>query len=83
MPDLPRNPFMPPKTLIEFLEERYDFDVCDHADDACVVITGLVSGKGHRVLHEREMSIDTDTMELVIEVRTELRISDPDWKKVR
>jgi hypothetical protein len=77
-----RNPFLPPRSLREFLVIYYD-DVCDHANDAIAVITGLVAGDGHSVSHDREISIDTDTKELVIEVRLEIRISNPALEKVR
>lgn len=82
MPNSPFNRLIPPKTLSEFLM-IYDDDVCDHADDAGVVIKGLVSGDGYQVSHDRDMSLDTDTMELVIEVQLEFRVSNPDMKKVR
>lgn len=80
--DAPRNPFQPPRSLSEFLM-IYDDDVCDHADDASVVIKELVCGDGYEVSHGRDMSFDTETMDLVIEVRIDIRVSNPDLKKVR
>lgn len=80
--DAPRNPFLPPRSLSEFLV-IYDDNVCDHADDAGVVIMGLVAGDALSVSHNSEMSMDTDTKELVIEVRLEIRVSNPDSTKVR
>ena len=82
MNDFRSNPFRSPRSLSDSLE-RYDFDVCEHADDAADVIQSLVTAGGHTVSHNREISMDTDNMELVIEVQLEIRVSNPDWKKVQ
>ena len=80
MPKRPRHPLMPPRTLSEFLG-IYDFDVCDHATDACVVMTDLCGATGFMAQHERKMQVDPETSNLVIEVTLTLELTDPDRRK--
>lgn len=80
MPKRLRHPLLPPRTLREFLE-IYDFDVCDHATDACVVMMDLCGATGFMAQHERKMHIYPETSNLVIEVSLTLELTDPDRRK--
>ena len=76
----PRHPLLPPRSLNEFLE-IYDFDVCDHATDACVFMTSLGSATGFIAHHERKTRVDPETSNLVIEITLKLELTDPDRRK--
>lgn len=80
--NIPRNPFMPPRSLNEFLTNHFDDNVCDHADDASVIITDLVNGSGYTVLHNRDVTNDDETGNLVITVQIKICVSDPDPTKI-
>jgi hypothetical protein len=80
MPKIPHHHFMPPRSLKEFLE-IYDYDVCDHANDACQLMASLASATSYSASHERKTRIDPETSNLVIEVQLTLEFTDPDRRE--
>jgi hypothetical protein len=80
MPKFPRHPLLPPRSLREFLE-IYDYDVCDHAADACVVMMDLCGATGFMAQHERKIHVNSETSNLVIEVTLTLELTEPDRRK--
>lgn len=80
MPAFPRNPFLPPNSLNEFLS-IYDFDICDHAGDACVVMASLVSATSYMAMHERKIRFNPKTADLVVEIKLTLTIQNANPRK--